>query len=201
MMLSLDQSQTRLSLLMRLTRPGEQDESAWCEFVDYYGPIIYRWCLYRKIQESDAEDIMQQVLLRLARNLPRFQYDPSKSFRAWVKTLTYHAYVDFLAEKSPNCIDAGVWDILSTVGAREELLKHIEDEFDLEILELAMQRVRSRVEPATWDVFRLTALENRPAAEVGVMLGKQVSTVYALRSKVQKLIQEQVQRLEASETP
>jgi RNA polymerase sigma-70 factor (ECF subfamily) len=53
--------------------------------------------------------------------------------------------------------------------------------------------------PATWDAFRLTALENRPAAEVAKLLGKQVCTVYSLRSKVQKLLQEDVQWLQKRE--
>jgi len=71
-------------------------------------------------------------------------------------------------------------------------LQRIDDEFDLERLERAMARVRERVEPATWDAFRLTAIEGVPAAEVARRLGKKVATVYVARSNVQKMLQEEI---------
>src|SRR5262249_54796700 len=80
---------TRVSILMALRNdPG--DQSAWSAFVDRYGPQIHAWCLRRKLQDADARDITQMVMLRLVRNLPNFAYDPSRSFRGWLRTLTAH---------------------------------------------------------------------------------------------------------------
>jgi RNA polymerase sigma factor (sigma-70 family) len=197
-MAGIEQVETRLSLLIRLTRPGPCDEHAWQEFVDRYTPLIYRWCVCRNLQDADAKDVTQQVLLKLATHLPTFTYDPEKSFRAWLRTLTYHAWVDFIADQTGRATgDPGVRAVLSSVEAREDLLRRIEDEFDLELLEQAMARTRSRVEPATWDAFSLTALEGVPAAEVARRLGKQVATVYVARSNVQRILQEEVAALEA----
>jgi RNA polymerase sigma-70 factor (ECF subfamily) len=199
---AFEQAETRLSLLVRLTRSGPSDERAWREFVDYYAPVIYRWCVRRGLQDTDAQDVTQQVLLKLATKLPAFTYDPTKSFRSWLRTLTYHAWADFLSERDE--VASGhptAWAALTTAEAREDLLRRIEDEFDLELLEQAMARVRGRVEPATWEAFRLTALEGMPAAEVARRLGKQVATVYVLRSNVQKLLQAAVAELEASRDP
>jgi RNA polymerase sigma factor (sigma-70 family) len=202
MALGFEQAETRLSLLVRLTRPGPADERAWREFVDYYAPAIYRWCARRGLQDTDARDVTQQVLLKLATKLPAFTYDPSKSFRAWLRTLTHHAWADFLSERDGAAAGhEGAWAALATAEARDDLLRRIEDEFDLELLEQAMARVRQRVEPATWDAFRLTALEGLPAAEVARRLGKQVATVYVLRSNVQKLLQVAVAELEAAAGP
>src|SRR5262245_29260511 len=187
---TFQQAETRLSLLVRLTRAGPSDERAWREFVDYYAPIIYRWCVRRGLQDTDAQDVTQQVLLKLASKLPAFTYDPTRSFRSWLRTLTYHAWADFLSEREEMATGhPTAWAALSTAEAREDLLRRIEDEFDLERLEQAMAQVRGRVEPATWEAFRLTALEGVPAAEVARRLGKQVATVYVLRSNVQKLLQ------------
>jgi RNA polymerase sigma-70 factor (ECF subfamily) len=61
-----------------------------------------------------------------------------------------------------------------------------------------MARVRERVEPGTWEAFRLTALEGLPGAEVARRLGKQVANVYVLRSNVQKLLKAEVAELEAA---
>jgi len=198
-MIAADQAQTRLSLLIRLTRPGPCDEQAWREFVDCYAPLIYRWCLRRSLQDSDARDVTQQVLLKLATKLPTFTYDPARSFRGWLRTLTYHTWADFLTEgERRGDSDPSVWDALASAEAREDLLQRIEDEFDLELLEMAMARVRDRVEPATWEAFRLTALAGVPAAEVARRLGKQVATVYVARGNVQKLLQEVVAEMEAA---
>jgi RNA polymerase sigma-70 factor (ECF subfamily) len=195
---TFEQAETRMSLLVRLTRTGPGDERAWREFVDYYAPAIYRWCAGRGLQDTDAQDVTQQVLLQLATKLPAFSYDPSRSFRAWLRTLTHHAWADFLSGRAgPATGHPAAWAALATAEAREDFLRRIEDEFDLELLELAMARVRERVEPGTWEAFRLTALEGVPAGEVARRLGKQVANVYVLRSNVQKLLQSEVAELEA----
>ena len=197
---AFDQAGTRLSLLVRLTRPGPADERAWREFVDHYAPVIYRWCARRGLQDTDAQDVTQDVLLKLAARLPTFAYDPSLSFRAWLRTLTHHAWADFLSDRdTAESGGSGAWAVLNTAEAREDLLRRIEDEFDLELLEQAAARVRERVEPATWEAFRLTALEGVPAAEVARRLGKQVATVYVLRSNVQKLLRAALAELEGAE--
>lgn len=192
---AVEHQQTRLSLLIRLTRSGTADETAWCEFVDIYTPLIYRWCRSHHLQDTDAKDVTQQVLLKLAMVLPTFTYDPSKSFRAWLTTLTHHAWVDFLSGRDqPGSGDSAVWSMLASVEAREDLLQKIEAEFDLEQFERAMVAVQARVEPATWEAFRQTALEGQPAVEVAKRLGKLVATVYVCRSNVQKMLQEEISR-------
>src|SRR5262249_39673354 len=106
----LEQMQTRLSLLLRLTRPGPCDERAWQDFVGTHAPLIYRWCRGHNLQDADAKDVTQQVLLKLATHLPAFSYDPSQSFRAWLRTITYHAWVDFLSDQRQRSSgDSGVW--------------------------------------------------------------------------------------------
>jgi RNA polymerase sigma factor (sigma-70 family) len=196
-MADLEQMQTRLSLLFRLTQPGPRNEGAWQEFVDQYAPLIYRWCRKYNLQDFDAKDVTQQVLLKLAVHLPSFNYDPTKSFRAWLRTVSHHAWVDSLSERRKRGnLNSDAWNELLTVEAREDLLQRISEEFDLERLEQAMTRVRGRVEPATWDAFRLTAIEGVPAAEVAERLGKTVTTVYAARSSVKKMLRAEVEELE-----
>src|SRR5262245_32819619 len=195
---AFEHAETRLSLLVRLTRSGPTDERAWREFVDYYAPVIYRWSVRRGLQDTDAQDVTQQVLLKLATKLPSFTYDPDKSFRAWLRTLTHNAWADFVTGRDEGTDHPSAWAALATVEARDDLLRRIEDEFDLELLEQAMAVVRERVEPATWEAFRLTALEGMTGSDAARRLGKQVANVYVLRSNVQKLLQAAVAELEAA---
>ncbi len=83
-----------------------------------------------------------------------------------------------------------------TLEAREDLAQKLEEAFDLELLEAAKVRVRLRVAPHTWEAFRLMALEGLPVAEVAARVRLQVAMVYVAKSKVQKMLQEEIGKLE-----
>jgi RNA polymerase sigma-70 factor (ECF subfamily) len=192
-------SRTHVTLLVRLCGSGAADQEAWAEFVDKYGPHIYRWCRSWQLQPADAEDITQQVLLKLAEKMKEFDYDPSGSFRAWLKTVTYYAWRSFANSRSTRNTGTGdsrVNHALESLEAREDLARRLEEEFDRELLEHAVVRVRLRVRPHTWEAFRLTALEGVPGAEAAARLNMKVANVYVARSTVQRLLQEERQKLE-----
>jgi RNA polymerase sigma-70 factor (ECF subfamily) len=190
--------QTSETLLSRLRR-SPTDQAAWGEFVDRYGPMIYDWCRRWHLQEADARDVCQDVLLRLARLMRTFSYDRAGSFRGWLKTLTRHALANFTARRKRTgaiTSDPRAAGLLTTVAAHEDLVQRLEEEFDRELLERAMARVRRRVEPHTWEAFRLLALEGWPGARAAVQLHMKVATAFVARSKVQHLLREEIHRLE-----
>src|SRR3954453_3563224 len=85
---------TRITLLSRL-RHAPSDQAGWDEFVERYGRHIYRWCRQWNLQDADAEDVTQDILVKLTQKLGAFEYDPSRSFRGWLKTVAHHAWRDF----------------------------------------------------------------------------------------------------------
>jgi RNA polymerase sigma factor (sigma-70 family) len=184
-----------VSLFGRL-RQEVADPSDWAEFVDRYGPLVLGWCRRWKLQEADAEDVTQDVLVRLAKKLRTFHYDPSQSFRAYAKTLAYYTWCDCLeARRRPGAGGTGdsvVLEQLNSVAARDELQDQLADAFDRELLEAAMERVRLRVEPRTWEAFRLTAVEGLSGAEAASKAGMAVATAFKAKSKVQRMIREEV---------
>jgi RNA polymerase sigma-70 factor (ECF subfamily) len=191
---------TRVSLLMALRNdPG--DQSAWSAFVDRYGPQIHAWCLRCKLQHADAQDVTQMVMLRLVRHMPNFAYDPSRSFRSWLRTLTAHSWSDFIRDQVRGirgAADPAIADRLDRKEARVDLVRHLEETYDQELLELAIAEVRERVEAHTWEAFRLTSIEGADAAEVAVRLGIAVATVYRARHVVQEMLRKAVARLESA---
>ena len=193
-------SATHVSLLARL-RLDPRDQAAWDAFVERYGRRIFRWCRGRGLQESDAEDVTQNVLLDLARQMRTFEYRPAPgrqgSFRAWLHQVTYRAWCDFLSGRpAPVAGGSEARERLDGVEAREDLLHHLEEAFDLELLEQARVRVCERVEPQTWQAFRLTALDGLPAAEAAGQVGLEVAAVYKAKSRVLRMLREETQRLE-----
>jgi RNA polymerase sigma-70 factor (ECF subfamily) len=189
---------TSPTLLGRLARVPT-DHAAWGEFAERYGRKIYGWCRRWQLQVADAEDVTQQVLLKLAQKMHAFSYDPSQSFRAWLKTVTHHAWRDFVeARHRPGAGsgDTSVLEVLHSVEARDGLVNDLDEEFTRDLLEEAMARVRLRVQPHTWEAFHLLAIENLSGAEVSAQLNMKVATVFVARSKVQKMLKEEVRRLE-----
>jgi RNA polymerase sigma-70 factor (ECF subfamily) len=173
------------------------DQAAWARFAERYGRKIYAWCRHWDLQPSDAEDVTQNVLLKLAEKMRTFEYDPARSFRAWLKTVTRHAWIDYSSARQAVAGGSQVLERLQTIAAREDLVERLNEEFDRELYEEAMSRVRMRVTPRTWDAFQRTALQGESGAEVGRALGMKVATVFVARSKVQKMLHEELRRLDA----
>jgi RNA polymerase sigma-70 factor (ECF subfamily) len=184
-----------------LRRLGHEpaDQEAWVEFVRRYGPQVYRWCRRWRLQEADAEDVTQAVLVRLSARMRTFSYDPARSFRAYLRTLARYAWCDFLETRKQPGVAAGGSDVLGlleSVEAGDDLVRRLNEQFDQEVLAEAQAQVQQRVEPHTWEAFRLTAMEGLSGAEAAARLGLKVATVYKAKSKVQQMLHEEVARLE-----
>jgi RNA polymerase sigma-70 factor (ECF subfamily) len=191
---------TSITLLGRL-RNDPADQEAWSHFVHRYGPQVYRWCRRWQLQESDAQDVTQAVLTRLAAKMRSFTYDPAQSFRGYLRTLTRYAWCDFLeANKQPGAGsgDSEVLKLLNTVAAGDDLVQRLNEQFDQELLAEAQSRVRQRVEQHTWEAFRLTALEGLSGADTAAQLDMKVAAVFKARSRVQKMLHDEIARLEHS---
>jgi len=189
-------SDTSMTLLERLQN-NPDDPQAWSLFVERYQPRIRAWCLNWGMQNSDAADVAQEVLVKLFAALRKFQYDPTRSFRAWLKTVTQHAWSDFV---SARCKDPGhnagpVDTFAESAEAQSDLERHLEDAFDAELVELAMHRVKKRVKPGTWAAFQLTVVEGLSGADAAKKLQIPVAHVFVAKNRVQKMLQEEARIL------
>ena len=194
----LPAGKTSASLLGRL-RASPDDPSAWRDFADRYGRQVFDWCRQFGIQDADAEDITQEVFLDLATAIRTFQYDPSRSFRAWLRTLTHRAWCNFLRRRNRLHLGIGsdaARNSIAEAEARDDLNRRLEEEYDRELLAAAVFEVRRRVAPHTWEAFHLLAFEGLPGAEVAARLGLTIGNVYVARSSVQKLLKAQIKKLE-----
>jgi RNA polymerase sigma factor (sigma-70 family) len=190
---------TRISLMARLGGP-ERDVDAWDEFVRMYAPHVIQWCRGHGLQETDAHDVSQDVLLRFWRQAATFRYDPEKTLRGYLRRMVVSAVSDWgeqLRRAGRLATGGPLESLLENKPARDDLAARIERAYDTELLALAMREVEERVQPHTWEAFRLLALEGRGGAEVAERLGMQINTAYVARKKVQRMIREVVARLDA----
>jgi RNA polymerase sigma-70 factor (ECF subfamily) len=194
-------SETRITLLQQL-RSEPADPRAWAEFVAHYGGKIQGWCRAWGLQEADALDVTQTVLLKLAVCMHEFAYDPDRSFHAWLKTVArraWSAFEDSRRRPGAGSGDTAVQEQLLSVAARDDLLRRLDEDFERELLDEAMRRVRQRVEPRTWEAFRLTAEEGLSGAEASARIGMRVSQVYVAKKRVQEMLREEVRSLDQGE--
>jgi RNA polymerase sigma-70 factor (ECF subfamily) len=184
---------TSLTLMMRVQR-DPTDGEAWREFVATYEPMMRSWCARWGAQASDAEDVVQEVLLKLLSAMKKFQYDPARSFRGWLKTVTHNAWNDFVRSgRRTPANHARLVELVADPGdALADLERRLEEAFDREVFALAMRRVEVRVKETTWQAFRITALEGRSGAEAARELQVPIAHVFISKHRVQKMIEKEV---------
>jgi RNA polymerase sigma-70 factor (ECF subfamily) len=187
--------ETRPSLLMRLRDRG--DNQAWSDFIDVYSPLIYGFLRRRGLQESDAADVAQEVLTRVARAMPEFGYDRDRGrFRDWLWTVTRNEVRRHWTARGRQVAEVplagdSVLETLASDGWTAEW----NDEFQRHILNTALQRICSSFEPRTWQAFTRVWLQNNSAVEVAAALNAPVDFVYVAKSRVLKQLREEVLRL------
>ena len=193
---------TRISMFVRLRNNQEQ---AWQEFVQQYGPMIAAWGLRCSLNETEAADLTQSVLLKLVQVMRQSKYDPAKgSFRCWLKTVTNNAVRDLMRTWNRPGRGSG--------GSAQKLLQSLEDPRALAslsecidaryqhwLLKEAERRVKDRVRDFTWKAYEMTAVEQRKPADVAQRLNLSVSEVYVAKSRVIKMLKEEVARQENEE--
>lgn len=191
---------THSSLLERVRDP--RDEEAWCEFVATYTPQIFAWARRHGLQNSDAGDVTQIVLGKLVRAMQSFQYDSTKGrFRSWLRTVTANAVRSFAT--SANRVDKGVGGTsvnqrlhgLANDDAVEDLFGLLDAQAERDLLTYAEERVKLRVKPEKWAAWELTMRGGRSPAEAAQELGLRPSDVYVARTRVTKMLREEVRRL------
>lgn len=189
--------ETRPTLLLRLR--DSQDHVAWSQFVQVYSPLLYRFALHQGLQDADAADLTQDVLQAVARHIGTWEYDPrSGQFRGWLFTVARNKLHDFRDKRRRTPQGSGDTDIqlvLANQPAEDDAEQKWNREYEQRLFQWAADAVREQFQPATWDAFWKTAVENQEAAAVAATLGLSVGAVYIAKSRVVAKLREKLQEL------
>ena len=158
----------------------------------------------RRLQPSDVDDVVQDVMASVAKAIPDFDYDRSRGrFRAWLGTIAANRIKTFLAKRArQGQTTATVEDNGLPVDDR-----HWSDPdndwveiFSERIFRMACNRVRPHISDVTWKSFEATWIQNEPATSAAKMLGIPVHSIYVNKSRVLKRLEAEV-RLLADDIP
>lgn len=193
--------ETRDSLLAQLGSPANRE--AWDQFAEIYRPVVYRLARRRGLQDADAQDLAQRVLISVASAIGRWEKShESVRFRHWLRRVARNAIINALSRGLRDRAAGGTSMqvlLLEQPAADPESDAWIEREYRRELYLRASRMVRGDVEPATWRAFEMTVIEERGIEEAAVELERPLGTIYAARSRVMRRLREAVRELEGPE--
>lgn len=172
---------TSESLLLRLTT-SRDSEDAWARFVQLYTPLIFFWARKTGLSQHDAADLVQDVMAIVIRKLPGWSYDPQKSFRGWLRTVTLNRHREIARRRRIRL--AGVEpDRLLQIADPKQAESTWDIDYCRELVAAAMQMMRPDFEPKTWQALT-RVISGESAASVARESGISVWTIYSAKSRL-----------------
>ena len=194
---------TRVSLLERLR--DWQDQASWEDFFDTYWKLIYSTARKAGLSDEEAQDVVQETMVSVNRRIPTFHYDAARSFKGWLLKLTRWRIVDQFRERGPVHAHHGSG---SGGGSATQLVASIPDaatlvpnnvwemDWQKNLAEVALARVRARVDPQKYQLFDFYVNKEWPAEKVAERFRVSTNQVYLAKHRLTALLKEEVQRLE-----
>jgi RNA polymerase sigma factor (sigma-70 family) len=195
---------TRVSLLDRIR--NWKDDQSWDEFCKMYRRLIHGFARKAGLGEEEAQDVVQETMIAVARTIENFEYDPSQcSFKSWLRHLAQKRIADAYRKKSRQpavqmepASASNATALAERVPAPEslDLDGAWEEEWQQRILDAAVARVKAEVSPEQFQVFDFYVLRQMPVKEVAAALGVNIAQVYLAKHRVSRLLKKQVRKLE-----
>jgi RNA polymerase sigma-70 factor (ECF subfamily) len=195
-----DPAPTRTSLLGQVK--DWENRKSWEEFFGSYWPLVYHLALRMGLREAEAQDVAQEVMLRVAKAMPSFEYDREHgSFKSWLFKLTQWRVKDYLRKRchdAPGAEAAPTWESLL-----EELpdttCERPDESWDRtwkdRILREAMERVKRRVSRKNFQAFEQLVTQGSEPAEVARELHMDMARVYQAKERVMRAIKREFVKL------
>jgi len=196
---------TRRTLLSRLKRWDESE--SWRQFFEQYGRLIHAVALKAGLSDADAQDVVQETLIIVAKKLPQFQYDPELgSFKSWLLQITRHRIDKQFKKRLPiapsrSRQDAPDTDSRTATWARlpdpkgSNLESMWDAEYEKNLWDVALARVKAQFRPAQFQMFDLYVLKEWPVKDVAQALGVSTAHVYVMKHRVAARIRAELRAL------
>jgi RNA polymerase sigma-70 factor (ECF subfamily) len=185
---------TSLGLLDRL-RHAKPDATEWRKLQDVYLPLIRHWLSRLPGLHDEIEDLTQEVLVVLFRELPAFERRRHGSFRAWLRQITVNRMRAFYKTLRKQPLAGGGAEVEQLLTQLEdpssELARQWDRDHDKHVFQKLLALVQADFTPATWQAFRRFALDGQAAARVAEELGMSESAVVQAKSRVLKRLREE----------
>lgn len=196
---------TRRSLLSRLRNHGDDD--SWREFFDTYWRLIYAQATKSGLNDADAQEVVQETVIAIARKIKDFQYDKTKGkFKGWLLHTTRWKIHDQLRKKQRDGLLYAPRQMTSSSrtatlermpgDAGDDLEATWDRDFKRSQLDEAIRRVKGKVKAKQYQIFDLYVNREWPVKKVAETLGINVGSVYLAKHRVGNLLKKEIKQLE-----
>lgn len=185
---------TKKTLLQKLQ---EKDDISWSEFYSLYAPFVSTIGRRLGMTQEDCEDLMQEIMFTLFNGQEILHYDESKGkFRTYFGQIVCHKALKMLRSSARSAIfpttDTAAKNMTDCRTEDDPFRKLFDEEYNNYLLTLALNELKARIDPETYDIFEMVVLQERPPKEVARCLGisRAVIDVYCsrCRKRLQKII-------------
>jgi len=193
--------ETRSSLIQRLkaTINGE----SWEEFFHTYWELIYNVARRAGLSEADAQDIVQETILKVHNSLDRFEYNRKRgTFKGWLRTVTRSRLNDFFKKQQRrpglNQPLEETADELQNLEDPEgpEIEKIWDEEWNRNLIQAALSRTKKLSSPKQFQIFKCHYIDEWTVRETCRTLGVNAAQVYMAKQRVGKIFREAVETLQ-----
>jgi RNA polymerase sigma-70 factor (ECF subfamily) len=189
---------TSLSLLARLQQ--EPDGEPWRRMVAIYTPLIQSWLRRREVPAHDQDDLVQEVLSAVVRDLPRFQHNQrAGAFRAWLRTITVHRLRGYWRDRQPTLAgtaDSDFAEFLQQLeDPRSELSRRWDIEHDRHVLARLLELIEPEFNATDWQAFRRQVTDGARAGQVAAELGVSVNVALLAKSRILRRLRQEASGL------
>lgn len=171
---------TSESLLLKLKH--SRDEEPWNRFVKLYTPLIFYWARQTGLQNSDAADLVQDVLSIVLQKLPFWQYNPEKSFRGWLRTVTLNRHRELGRRK--RLPTDGQGSFVESLASSKDAETTWDLHYARQLVSTAMELLKPDFAEITWFALRELVATGEPAAQIASKHGISVWTLYSAKSRL-----------------
>jgi RNA polymerase sigma factor (sigma-70 family) len=187
-------SQTSISLLERLRLHPESAD--WTRLVELYTPLVRRWLLRQDVTAADADDLTQEVLGVVVRELVDFQHNQRPgAFRAWLRAITVNRLRGFWRGRQQCPQAGGDSDAAHRLAQLEDPHSSLSQLWDEEHDRYILGRLIKLIEPefpvAWWQAFRRHVVEGARASEVAKDLDVSVNVVLLCKSRILRRLRQE----------
>ena len=191
---------TRSSLLSRLKNAS--DAAGWQYFVDNYGRLIFQVCMKTGLTRQEAEDIVQDTVAAVAKQMPRFEYDRSKgSFKGWLARGARNHIADYLEKKSRETarrVELPEEKAQAIAGDQEggSLDEVWESEWRQHLMARALRCVQQQLPARSVQIFQMSAVDGWSTEKIAAALRLSRPQVYLARHRAARLVKKEIARLQ-----
>lgn len=156
-----------------------------------YLPLVRLWLARTPGLADEADDVAQEVLLVLVRELPEFRRQREGSFRTWLRKVTVNRVRTWCRNRQ-RLPQVGFDEFLSQLEDRNsQFSRRWDQEHDQHIFEKLLAVVKNDFDSRTWQAFQLFVIENRKAKVVAEELGISESAVILAKSRILKRLRKE----------